>query len=109
VAPGKLDVVDFPVMLAHRYGIHNVEEQQFHFLSMERSYCEKFHGWLQKAKSRLVDMPLDMIDQGRTWGDDLTPIIDALRTLRDLWRAGRTLPSSWKSGDPASLSTRSRR
>ena len=43
-------------------------EQQFHFLSMERSYSEEFHGWLQKAKSRMVDMPLDMIDQGRTWG-----------------------------------------
>jgi hypothetical protein len=57
VAPGKLDIMDFPAMLAHPYGIHNVEEQQFHFLSMERSYCEKFHGWLQKAKCRMVDIP----------------------------------------------------
>ena len=127
VPPGKLDIMDFPAMLAHRYGIHNVEVQQFHFLSMEPSYFEKFHGRLQKTKSRMVDMPLEldatigdysgtispcspdpqirahaieltkqwidraamiecpsvMVNQGRTWGDDLTPIIDALKTLRD--------------------------
>ncbi len=127
VPPGKLDIMDFPATLAHRYGIHNVEVQQFHFLSMEPSYFEKFHGRLQKVKSRMVDMPLEldatigdysgtispcspdpqirahaieltkqwidraamiecpsvMINQGRTWGDDLTPIIDALKTLRD--------------------------
>jgi hypothetical protein len=37
VALGKLDIMDFPAMLTHRHGIHNVEEQQFHFRSMERS------------------------------------------------------------------------
>ena len=127
VPPGKLDIMDFPEMLADRYGIHNVEVQQFHFLSMEPSYFEKFHGRLQKVKSRVVDMPLEldsrvgdysgtispcspdaqtrahaieltrhwidraamiecpsvMINQGRSWGEDLTPIIDALKTLRD--------------------------
>ncbi len=36
LAPGKLDMTDFPAMLAHRYGNHNVEMQQFPFLSMER-------------------------------------------------------------------------
>ena len=127
VSPGKLDIMDFPATLAHSYGIHNVEVQQFHFLSMETSYFERFHGQLQKANSRMVDMPLEldtaagdysgtmspcspdpqirahaieltkqwidraamiecpsvMINQGRKWGDDLTPIIDALKTLRD--------------------------
>lgn len=127
VPPGKLDIMDFPAMLAHRYAIHNVEVQQFHFLSMEPSYFEKFYGRLQKVKSRMVDMPLEldatignysgtispcspdpqirahaieltkqwidraamiecpsvMVNQGRAWGDDLTPIIDALKTLRD--------------------------
>jgi hypothetical protein len=127
VPPGTLDIMDFPAMLAHRYGIHNVEVQQFHFLSMEPSYFEKFYGRLQKVNSRMVDMPLEldttiddysgtispcspdpqirahaieltkqwidraamiecpsvMVNQGRTWGDDLTPIIDALKTLRD--------------------------
>jgi len=31
VAPGKLDIMDSPAMLGHRYGIDNSEEQQFHF------------------------------------------------------------------------------
>lgn len=127
VSPGKLDIMDYPSMLAHRYGIHNVEVQQFHFLSMEPSYFEKFHGRLQKVKSRMVDMPLEldtavddysgtispcspdpqirahaieltkqwidraamiecpsvMVNQGRAWSENLTPIIDALKTLRD--------------------------
>jgi sugar phosphate isomerase/epimerase len=125
VPPKELDIMDFPQMLAERYNIHNVEVQQFHFLSMEPPYFEKFHGRLKKAKSRMVDMPLEldtrgysgtmspcssdpqirahaieltkqwidraamiecpsvMVNQGRTFGDDLTPIIDALKTLRD--------------------------
>ena len=125
VPPKELDIMDFPQMLAERYDIHNVEVQQFHFLSMEPSYFEKFHGRLKKAKSRMVDMPLEldtsgysgtispcssdpqirahaieltkqwidraamiecpsvMVNQGGAFGDDLTPIIDALKTLRD--------------------------
>jgi len=121
----ELDIMDFPQMLADRYNIHNVEVQQFHFLSMKPPYFEKFHGRLKKAKSRMIDMPLEldtsgysgtispcssdpqirahaieltkqwmdraamiecpsvMVNQGRTFGADLTPIIDALKTLRD--------------------------
>ena len=123
--PKELDIMDFPQMLAERYHIHNVEVQQFHFLSMEPSYFEKFLGRLKKAKSRMVDMPLEldtsgysgtlspcspdpqirahaieltkqwidraamiecpsvMVNQGRTFGDDLTLVIDSLKTLRD--------------------------
>jgi sugar phosphate isomerase/epimerase len=125
VPPKELDIMDFPQMLAERYGIHNVEVQQFHFLSMEPAYFEKFLGRLKRAKSRMVDMPLEldtsgysgtispcspdpqirahaveltkqwidraamiecpsvMVNQGRVFGDNLTPIIDALKTLRD--------------------------
>ena len=125
VPPRELDIMDFPQMLAERYGIHNVEVQQFHFLSMEAAYFEKFLGRLKKAKSRVVDMPLEldpsgysgtispcspdpqirshaieltkqwidraamiecpsvMVNQGKTFGDNLTPAIDALKILRD--------------------------
>jgi len=125
VPPKELDILDFPQMLADHYDIHNVEVQQFHFLSMEPSYFEKFLGRLRKAKSRMIDMPLElgtsgynetispcspdpqirahaieltklwidraamiecpsvMVNQGRTFGDDLTPAVDALKTLRD--------------------------
>lgn len=123
--PGKLDIMDFPAMLAERYGIHNVEVEDRHFLSLEPAYYEKFHARLQKAKSRMINIDLEldttgysgrispcspdpqirahaieltkqwidraamiecpsvMPNQGRTWGEDLTPIIDALKSLRD--------------------------
>jgi len=127
IPPGPVDIMDVPDMLAHQYHIHNVEVQQFHFLSMEPSYFEQFHGRLKKANSRMTDMPLEldvepngysgtispcspdpqhrahavdltkqwidraamiecpsvMINQGRNFPDDLTPIIDALKELRD--------------------------
>ena len=124
----ELDIMDLPDMLAHRYGIHNVEPQTIHFLSLETSYFEKFHARLKKAKSRMVDMsvqldsrpddpfsgktspcspdpqirahavelakqwidraamlecPSIMLNQGRDLEGDLTPRIDALKTLRD--------------------------
>lgn len=123
--PGKLDIMDFPAMLAERYGIHNVEVEDRHFLSLDPAYYEKFHARLQKAKSRMINIDLEldttgysgrispcspdpqirahaieltkqwidraamiecpsvMPNQGRTWGEDLTPIIDALKSLRD--------------------------
>ena len=62
--PGPLDIMDFPSMLSSRYHIHNVEVQQIHFLSMEPSYFDKFHARLQKANSRMVNMPLELDESG---------------------------------------------
>jgi hypothetical protein len=62
--PGEVDIMDVPDLLAHRYHIHNVEVQQFHFLSMEPSYYEQFLGRLKKANSRMVDMPLELDTSG---------------------------------------------
>jgi hypothetical protein len=62
--PGQLDIMDFPSMLSGRYHIHNVEVQQIHFLSMEPSYFDKFHARLQKANSRMVNMPLELDESG---------------------------------------------
>lgn len=125
VTSGRLDIMDFPAMLAERYGIHNVEVEDRHFLSLDPAYYEKFHARLQRAKSRMINIDLEldttgysgtispcspdpqirahaieltkqwidraamiecpsvMPNQGRTWGEDLTPIIDALKSLRD--------------------------
>src|SRR2546430_13771271 len=58
--PGKLDIMDFPDMLADRYGIHKVEVEERHFLSLESAYYEKFHERLQKAKSRVVNIDLEL-------------------------------------------------
>jgi hypothetical protein len=64
VEPKELDIMDFPQMLAERYHIHNMEVQQIHFLSMDMSYYEKFHERLKQAKSRMVDMPLELDEHG---------------------------------------------
>jgi hypothetical protein len=62
--PGKLDIMDYPEMLADHFGIHNVEVQQFHFLSLDPSYYKKFLGRVKKAHSRMIDMPLELDDKG---------------------------------------------
>jgi hypothetical protein len=64
VSPKQLDIMDFPEMLADRFHIHNVEVQQFHFLSLERSYFRKFLDRVKKAKSRMIDVPLELDEKG---------------------------------------------
>lgn len=59
-SPGELDIMDFPEMLADKFGMHNVEVQQIHFLSMEPAYYKKFSGRLRQAHSRMSDMPLEL-------------------------------------------------
>jgi hypothetical protein len=64
LSPCKLDIMDYPEMLADHFGIHNVEVQQFHFLSLEPSYYKKFLGRVKQAHSRMIDMPLELDDKG---------------------------------------------
>jgi hypothetical protein len=73
VEPKELDIMDFPEMLADHYHIHNVEVQQIHFLSMEPSYYTKFLGRLKKAKSRMVDMPLELDDEASKYKGIVNP------------------------------------
>ena len=63
-SPGKLDIMDFPDMLADRFGIHNVEVQQIHLLSMEPAYCKRFLDRVRKAHSRVCDMPIELDEKG---------------------------------------------
>jgi hypothetical protein len=106
VPPGEIDIMDVPDLLAHRYHIHNVEVQQFHFLSMEPSYFEQFLERLKKANSRMVDMPqirahaieltkqwIDraamiecpsvMVNQGHTVAADPDSAIEGLKIVRE--------------------------
>jgi sugar phosphate isomerase/epimerase len=53
------DILDFPEMIADRYHIHNVEVQSMYFASTERSYLLEFEKRLKRAKSRLIDIPLE--------------------------------------------------
>jgi sugar phosphate isomerase/epimerase len=54
-----LAIMDFPDMLAERYGIHVVEMQHEHFLSTEPAYFQEFLGRVKKAKSMLSQINLE--------------------------------------------------
>ena len=63
-APKQLDVMDYPEMLADRYHIHNVDVLNINFLSMEPSYYRKFNERLKQAKSKMVNVPVELDDKG---------------------------------------------
>ena len=63
-SPGQLDLMDFADMLADRFGIHNVEVQQIHLLSIEPSYSKKLLGRIRKAHSHVCDMPIELDAKG---------------------------------------------
>jgi hypothetical protein len=54
-----LDILDFPGMVAERYGVHHVEFQHTEFPSTEPEYLEEFRSRLQKAKSQMVQINLE--------------------------------------------------
>jgi hypothetical protein len=57
-----LDIMDFPDMLAQRFGVHNVEMQHEHFLSTEPAYFQQFLGRVKKAKSVVSQINLEFED-----------------------------------------------
>jgi sugar phosphate isomerase/epimerase len=54
-----MDVLDFPEMVADRYGVHHVEIVLPHFADPNPSRVAAFKARLAKARSRVVNMPLD--------------------------------------------------
>ena len=54
-----LDFMDFPDMIAERYGVHWVEPYHSHFLSTEPDYFKEFLGRVKKAKSRVSQINLE--------------------------------------------------
>jgi sugar phosphate isomerase/epimerase len=69
-----IDVRDFPAMVADRYHVHNVEIVLPHFLAAEPSLIREFKERLDRAHSRLVNMPLDF---GELWEKPAISSIDA--------------------------------
>ena len=60
VAPGKLDMMDLPEAVAERLHLHNLEVCNINMLSMEDSYIREFKQRLHKAKSRVVDLVVEL-------------------------------------------------
>jgi len=58
--PGRtIDILDFPAMIAQRYGVHHVEIQHAHFRSTEPDYLEEFRNRLKEAKSQMTQLVLE--------------------------------------------------
>lgn len=60
VAPEKLDMMDLPDAVANRLHIHHLEVCSFNLLSMEPSYIGEFKQRMHKAKSKVVDLIVEL-------------------------------------------------
>jgi sugar phosphate isomerase/epimerase len=59
--PGKpWNVLDYPEMIADRYHVHEMEIVAPHFASMEPSYIREVKSRLERAHSRVVNIPVDI-------------------------------------------------
>ncbi len=66
--PGRMiSLLEFPEMIADRYKVHNIEACVPHFASAEPGYLKEFKARLAKARTQLVNMPVD-IDEISTEG-----------------------------------------
>lgn len=54
-----MDVLDFPAMIADRYDVHNLEIVLPHFVDPNPQRVAEFKNRLDKAQSRVANMPLD--------------------------------------------------
>jgi hypothetical protein len=58
--PKSLDIMDLPDAVAERLHLHNLEVCNINLLSMEPSYINQFKQRLEKAKSRVVDLVVEI-------------------------------------------------
>ena len=74
--PGKvlMDILDFPEMIADRYHVHNIEVVLPHFVNPDPRRVAEFKARLDKAHSRVVNMPLDF---GVLWNKPAISSTDA--------------------------------
>ena len=59
-APLTLDMMDLPDAVADRLQIHNLEVCNINMLSMEPSYVSEFKERMRKAKSKVVDLIVEL-------------------------------------------------
>lgn len=59
-----LALLDFPEMIADRYKVHNLEFVAPHFASLEPSYLQELRSRLLRARSHLVNIPVDIDELG---------------------------------------------
>ncbi len=57
-AKGTLPLLDFPKMIADRFGVHAIEPLDEHFPSTGTAYLDRFRAALEKAGSRVANIPV---------------------------------------------------
>jgi sugar phosphate isomerase/epimerase len=55
---GTLPLLEFPKMIADRFGVHGIEPLDEHFPSTDGVYLEQFRTAVEKAGSRVVNIPV---------------------------------------------------
>jgi sugar phosphate isomerase/epimerase len=55
---GTLPLLDFPKMIIDRFGVHAIEPLDEHFPSTDAAYLDSFRNALEKAGSRVVNIPV---------------------------------------------------
>ena len=55
-----IDILDFPAIIAQRYGVHHVEIQHAYFRSTEPDYLEEFRNRLKAANSQMTQLVLEL-------------------------------------------------
>jgi sugar phosphate isomerase/epimerase len=55
---GTLPLLDFPKMIADRFGVHGIEPLDEHFLSTDAAYLDQYRAAVEKAGSRVVNIPV---------------------------------------------------
>jgi sugar phosphate isomerase/epimerase len=93
-----MDVRDFPEMVADRYHVHNVEIILPHFREAEPSLVRDFRTRLDKAHSRLVNMPLDF---GVLWNKPAISSTDSAERDEALGMYRKGIDTAHELGSPA--------
>ncbi|MGD0226269.1 MAG: TIM barrel protein [Terriglobia bacterium] len=55
-----INILDFPAIIAERYGVHHVEIQHAYFRSTEPGYLAEFRNRLKEAKSQMTQLVLEL-------------------------------------------------
>jgi len=93
-----MDILDFPEMIADRYHVHNIEVVLPHFVNPDARRVAEFKARLDKARSRVVNMPLDF---GVLWNKPAISSTDAAEreAALALYRSG--IDTAHAIGSPA--------
>jgi len=93
-----MDVRDFPEMIADKYHVHDVEMVLPHFGAAEPSLVRDFKARLEKAHSRLVNMPLDF---GVLWNKPAISSTDATERNAAITMYKKGIDTAHELGSPS--------